>query len=158
MSERVSPGAAGQQLGVSGGDIRRAGYTSVTAARLDAWEQEPPSWLRRAQARKRRSAQKAAGRPRVHRIDVTCCVCGTMRQVRPCLVVGFTHLVCGPCNRRGNRPDVPARDGMVLTVTANVAGYFIGYTHRIATLEERASVDRAAALARDAFPSPDLKV
>ena len=31
MSERVSLGAAGQRLGVSGGDIRRAGYTKVTA-------------------------------------------------------------------------------------------------------------------------------
>ena len=31
MSERMSLGAAGQRLGVSGGDIRRAGYTKVTA-------------------------------------------------------------------------------------------------------------------------------
>ena len=30
MSERVSSGAAGKQLGVSGGDLRRAGYTKVT--------------------------------------------------------------------------------------------------------------------------------
>jgi hypothetical protein len=36
MSERVSPGAAGQRLGVSGGDIRRAGHTKVTADRLEA--------------------------------------------------------------------------------------------------------------------------
>jgi hypothetical protein len=38
MSERVSLGAAGQRLGVSGGDIRRAGYTKVTAGRLEAWD------------------------------------------------------------------------------------------------------------------------
>jgi hypothetical protein len=31
MSERVSVGAAGQALVVSGGDIRRAGHTKVTA-------------------------------------------------------------------------------------------------------------------------------
>jgi hypothetical protein len=42
MSERVSPGAAGQRLGVSGGDIRRAGYTKVTAGRLEAWELNAP--------------------------------------------------------------------------------------------------------------------
>ena len=31
MSERVSPGAAGQRLGVSAGGIGRAGYATVTA-------------------------------------------------------------------------------------------------------------------------------
>jgi hypothetical protein len=45
MSEQVSPGAAGKQLGVSGGDIRCAGYTEVRAARLGAWEHEPAVWL-----------------------------------------------------------------------------------------------------------------
>ena len=40
MSERVSPGAAGQRLGVSGGGIRRPGYTKVTAGLLEAWEHE----------------------------------------------------------------------------------------------------------------------
>ena len=54
MSERVSLGAAGQRPGVSGGGIRRAGYTKVTAGRLKAWEHEPPAWLRKARARKRR--------------------------------------------------------------------------------------------------------
>jgi hypothetical protein len=34
MSERVSPGAAGQRLGVSGGG--RPGYTKVTAGPLEA--------------------------------------------------------------------------------------------------------------------------
>jgi len=48
MSERVSSGAAGKQLGVSGGDLRRAGYTKVTTALLEAWEHEPPAWLRKA--------------------------------------------------------------------------------------------------------------
>lgn len=38
--------------------------------------------------------------------------------------------------------------GMVLVHTFNVAGYFDGYTYRIATPEGRASLDRAAALAR----------
>jgi hypothetical protein len=161
MSERVSLGAAGKRLGVSGGDIRRAGYTKVTAARLDAWEHEPPVWLGEAQARKRRSASKAAGRPGVHRIEVSCCVCGTVRRVRPSLVKGYTHLVCGPCSKAGREPNVPSRPGMVLVRTFGVAGFFDGYTYRIATAEERASIDRAAALARAAFltalgePGPD---
>jgi len=34
----------------------------------------------------------------------------------------------------------------------NVVGYFDGHVHRIATAEERASVHRAVALARAAFP------
>ena len=143
MSERVSPGAAGQRLGVSGGDIRRAGYTKVTAGRLEAWEHEPPAWLRKARARKRRPVPRRAG--------VSCCVCGTVREVRPSLVEDYTHLVCGPCSRSGKRPEVPSRPGMILVRTFNVAGYFDGYVHRIATAEERASVHRAAALARAAF-------
>ena len=40
--------------------------------------------------------------------------------------------------------------GQVVRVGAE-AGYFDGYVHRIATAEERASVHRAAALARAAF-------
>jgi hypothetical protein len=40
---------------------------------------------------------------------------------------------------------------MVLVRAFNVAGYFDGYVYRIATAEERASVRRAAALARAAF-------
>jgi hypothetical protein len=147
MSERVCLGAAGKQLGVSGGDIRGAGYTKVTTARLDAWEYEPPVWLRKAQARKRRSAGKVGGRPGAHWIGVSCCVCGTVRQVRPSLVKGYTHLVCGPCSKVGKRPDVPSRPGMVLVHTFNVAGFFDGYTYRIAAGEEKASIARAAALA-----------
>jgi hypothetical protein len=96
MSERASLGAAGKQLGVSGGDIGRAGYTKVTTALSGAWEHEPPVWLRKAQTRNSRSAGKAGGRPGGHRIEVPCCVCGTVRQVRPSLVQGYTHLACGP--------------------------------------------------------------
>jgi hypothetical protein len=140
MSERVSLGAAGRRLGVSGGDIRRAGYTAVTAGRLEAWELEPPAWLRKARARKRR--------PGPRRVEVSCCVCGTVRRVRPSLVEDYTHLVCGPCSGSGKQPEVPGRPGMVLVRTFNVAGYFDGYVHRIATVGERASVHRAAALAR----------
>lgn len=143
MSERVSLGAAGQRLGVSGGDIRRAGYTKVTAGRLGAWEHEPPAWLGKARGRKRQPAPRRAG--------VSCCVCGTVREVRPSLVEDYTHLVCGPCSRSGKRPEVPSRPGMILVRTFNVAGYFDGYVYRIATAEERASVHRAAALARAAF-------
>jgi len=142
MSERVSLGAAGQRLGVSGGDIRRAGYATVTAGRLAAWEHEPPAWLGKARARKRR--------PGPRRVEVSCCVCGTVREVRPSLVQDCTHLVCGPCSS-GKRPKVPSRPGMILVRTFDVAGYFDGYVHRIATAGERASVHRAAALARAAF-------
>lgn len=143
MSERVSLGAAGQRLGVSGGDIRRAGYAKVTADRLEAWEHEPPAWLGQARARKRRPGPRRAG--------VSCCVCGTVRGVRPSLVEDCTHLVCGSCSRSGKRPAVPSRPGMILVRTVSVAGYFDGYVRRIVTAEERASVDRAAALARAAF-------
>jgi hypothetical protein len=161
MGERVSLGTAGKRLGVSGGDIRRAGYARVTAGQLDVWEHEPPVWLRKAQVRKRRSARKAAGRAGAHRVEVSCCVCGTVRQVRPSLVEGYTHLVCGPCSEVGRRPDMPIRPGMVLVHAFNVAGFFDGYTCRIATARERASIIRAAALARAAFlnvsgePGPD---
>jgi hypothetical protein len=161
MSERVSLGAAGKQLGVSGGDIHRAGYTKVTTARPGAWEHQPAVWLSKAQARKPRSAGKAGGRPGGHRIEVSCCVCGIVRQVRPSLVKDYTHLVCGPCSKVGQRPDVPSRPGMVLVHTFNVAGFFDGYTYRIAAAEEQASIARAAALARAASlnapaePGPD---
>ena len=47
MSERVSPGAAGQRLAVSGGGIGRAGDAKVTAG-LGAREHEPPPWPRTA--------------------------------------------------------------------------------------------------------------
>ena len=50
---------------------------------------------------------------------------------------------------------------MVLVHMFNVAGFFDGYTYRIAAAEERASIVRAAALARaaslnaSAEPGPD---
>ena len=144
MSERMSAGAAGRRLGVSGGDIRRAGYTKVTAG-CEAWEHEPPAWLGKARARKRRPVPRRAG--------VWCCVCGTVREVRPSLAAGYTHLVCGPCSTSGKRPEVPGRAGMILVRTFNVAGYFDGYVYRIATAQERGSVHRAAALARAASPN-----
>ena len=143
MSERMSLGAAGQRLGVSGGDIRRAGYTKVTTDRLEAWEHQPPAWLRKARARKRRPATRRAG--------VSCCVCGTAREVRPGLVEDYPLLVCGVCSWCVKRPEVPNRPGMIVVRTFNVAGCFGGYVHRIATAEERVSVHRAAALARAAF-------
>jgi Resolvase, N terminal domain len=123
----------------------------VTTARLAAWEHEPPVWLRKAQARKRRSARKVGGRPGAQWIGVSCCACGTVRQVRPSLVKGYTHLVCGPCGKVGKRPEVPSRPGVVLVHTFDVAGFFDGCTYRIAAAEERASIARAAALAWAAF-------
>jgi len=142
MSERMSLGAAGQRLGVRGGDIRRAGHARVTAGRLEAWEHEPPAWLGKARARQRRPVPRRAG--------VWCCVCGTVREVRPSLAEDCTHLVCGPCSTSGKRPEVPSRPGMIVVRTVNVAGYFDGYVYRIAAAGERASVHRAAGLARAA--------
>jgi hypothetical protein len=151
MGDRVSLGAAGKRLGVSGGDIRCAGYAKVTATRFDAWEHEPAVWLRKSRARKRRSARKVAGRAGAHRIEVSCCVCGTVRQVRPSLVKGYTHLVCSPCNKADRRLDVPSRPGMVLVYTFNITGCFDGCICRIATAEERDGIARGAALARPTF-------
>src|SRR5204862_8038024 len=102
-----------------------------------------PAEVRMARARKRW--------PGPRRAEVSCCVCGTLREVRPSLVEDYTHLVCGPCSRSGKQPEVPNQPGIILVRTFNVAGYFDGYVHRIATTEERASVHWAAALARAAF-------
>lgn len=74
----------------------------------------------------------AAGRPGAHWIEVSWGVCGAVRQVRPSLVKGYTHLVCGPCGKAGRRPDVPSRAGMVPVHAFNVAGSFDGCTYRIA--------------------------
>ena len=82
---------------------------------------------------------------------MSCCACGTVRRVRPRLVQGCAHLVCGPCSRVGKRPDVPSRAGMVLVHTFNLAGFFDGCTYRVAAAEERAGSVRAAALAWAAF-------
>jgi hypothetical protein len=87
----------------------------------------------------------------VRRAGVWCCVCGTVREVRPSLAEDCTHLGCGLCSGSGKRPEIPSRPGMILVRTFNVAGYFSGYVHRIAAAGERASVHRAAALARAAF-------
>ena len=161
MSERVSLGAAGKQLGVGGGDIRRCRVhqgRDRPARRLGtrASGVAPQGTGTRTSVR-----GQSWGRQGGHRIEVSCCVCGTVRQVRPSLVKGYTHLVCGPCSKVGKRPDVPSRPGMVLVHTFNVAGFFDGYTYRIAAAEERASIARAAALAWAAFlnaptePGPD---
>jgi len=51
------------------------------------------------------------------------------------------------------------RPGMILARTVSVARYFDGYVRRIATAAERASVHRAAAVARTAVlnapPEPE---
>ena len=109
----------------------------------------------------KRLGVKAAGRPGAHRIEVSCCACGTVRQMRPGLVKDCTHQVCGPCGKAGRRPDVPSRPGMVLVHTFSVAGFFGSCTYRIPAAGERAGIARAAALARAVFlnapgkPGPD---
>ena len=59
MSERVSLGEAGRHLGVSGGDIRRAGHAHVSSAQVEEWVSNPPQWLAAARARKQRSRRTA---------------------------------------------------------------------------------------------------
>ena len=135
MSEPMSLGAAGQRLGVSGGDIRRAGYPR---SRLAAAWHEPPGSARLGLERRWRRA------------GVWCCVCGAVREVRPSLAEDCTHLVCGWCSTSGKRPEVPGRPGMIVVRTVNVAGYFDGSVYRIAAAGERGSVRRAAGLARAA--------
>ena len=116
MSERVSPGAAGQRLGVSGGDIRRAGYTTVTAGRRSLG-------TRATGMAPHGPGSQTPAVPR--RVQVSCCVCGTVREVRPSLAEDYAHLVCGPCSRRGKRPEVPSRPGMIVvrTFTARVSEF-----------------------------------
>jgi hypothetical protein len=63
MSERVSLGAAGRRLGISGGDIRRAGYAKVTADRLAAWEHWERAGVHRAAALARAAVLNAPGEP-----------------------------------------------------------------------------------------------
>jgi hypothetical protein len=141
MGDYVSLGRAGRELGVSGGDIRPAGHRRVSTDQLEEWQSSPPGWLIAARRPKRRSAE---------RVEAMCCICQTTRLVRPQLIQGITQLVCGPCHKAGNRPPVAHRDGMVLEVHGQVAGFFVGYTHRIATFTERESIARAIELARAA--------
>jgi hypothetical protein len=51
----------------------------------------------------------------------------------------------------GHEAPVWLRKAQVLVHTSGVAGYFDGHIYRIATAGERASIARAAALARAAF-------
>jgi hypothetical protein len=141
MDDYVSLGRAGRELGVSGGDIRRAGHRRVSTEQLDHWQSLPPKWLIAARRRKHRSAQ---------RVEAMCCICQTTRLVRPDLIQGSTHLVCGPCTKAGSRPPVVHRDGMVLVAHGQVAGFFVAYTHRIAAVAKRESIARAIELARTA--------
>jgi hypothetical protein len=128
-------------LGVSARMLRRRGIGALSESDVERLLSNPPAWLETVRRRRSRRANRL-------RMRATCCVCGATREVRRRLVARYTHLVCGPCDKRGSEPIVVVRDGMVLETTFNVAGYFVGYTHRIATLEERAALDRAAALAR----------
>lgn len=75
-------------------------------------------------------------------------MCGTTREVRAVLVKDYIHLVWVPCAGKGGRHGVPQRPGVVLVHAFHVAGYFGGFTYRIADAEQRASLNRATAITR----------
>ncbi len=140
-----------RQLKRVGCTQRDVGLTdlSVVGVRIAAVREEDlASRAKLVSTRVPKRADRRARSRQVVRVPVSCCVCGQQRYVRPGLVRGFTYLVCASCNGAGKHPAVTERQGMVLCVEYNVAGVFVGYTHRIATVAERESIDRAIALAR----------
>ena len=143
MSERVSLGAAGQRLGVSGGDIGQAGYAKVTAGRLEARETRAAGMARPGPG-SQTPAGAAPGWGLVLRLR-RCA--GGAAQPGGGLHAPRVRLV----QQERETIEFPSRPGMIVVRTFNVAGYFDGYVHRIAAAGERASVHRAAGLARAAF-------
>lgn len=128
MRPPVSLGRAGERLGVSGGDIRRAtGAERVSEARLAAWLAEPPAWLVRCRKRKAANdCEKAA------MVPVTCVVCGYSEPRRPrtAKAVCDLVLVCDDCDRAGKKPAVVVPAGWRLGKYPQVAGGFVGWELR----------------------------
>lgn len=121
----MSLGRAGEWLGVSGGDIRRAtGAKRVNEAQLGAWQAEPPIWLVRCRKRKAADQRKKAAM-----VPVTCVVCGCSELRRPgtAKAVRDLVLVCGDCDRAGRRPAVIVPPGWRLAKHSQVAGGFVGW-------------------------------
>jgi hypothetical protein len=75
-----------------------------------------------------------------------------VRQVRPSLVGGYPHLVCGRCGKAGRSPDVPSRPGTVPVHECGIAGFSADRICGIAAAEERAGTASAAPLVRVVFP------
>ncbi len=120
MRPPVSLGKAGERLGVSGGDIRRAtGAERVSQARLAAWLAEPPTWLVRCRLRK-----AANNREKAAMVPVTCLVCGRSQLRRPgtAEAVRDLVLVCDACDRAGRKPAVVVPAGWQLGKHLQVAG------------------------------------
>ncbi len=128
MRPPVSLGRAGERLGVSGGDIRRAtGAERVSEARLAAWLAEPPAWLVRCRKRKAANDRKKAAM-----VPVTCVVCGCGEPRRPgtAKAVRDLVLVCDDCDRAGRKPAVVVPAGWRLGKHPQVAGGFVGWELR----------------------------
>ncbi len=128
MRPPVSLGKAGERLGVSGGDIRRAtGAERVSQARLAAWLAEPPAWLVRCRLRK-----AADNREKAAMVPVTCLVCGRSQLRRPgtAEAVRDLVLVCDACDRAGRKPAVVVPAGWQLGKHLQVAGGFVGWELR----------------------------
>ncbi len=117
-------GAAGLKLGVSGGDLRRAGFRRVSQSQLEAWQASPPAWQEKCRARKERNAQRAASK-----IPVLCSLCGVhhLRTLRVATRAAGYLLVCSVCERRGLRPELATKSNFMWTHELNLAGGFAGW-------------------------------
>ena len=124
MVVNLSLGAAGRELGVSGGDLRRAGYRHVNEEQLAAWRDFPPTWLAKCWARKAGNARRATTK-----VALSCSLCGANKLRRPSLArnsVGYI-LVCSACGRRGLRPELVTKSSVTWTYQFNLAGAFTGW-------------------------------
>lgn len=124
-SSLVSLGRAGDRLGVSGGDIRRAtGARRVSEARLAAWLAEPPMWVVRCRRRKAANERKKAAM-----VPVTCVACGCSELRRPTTAKAARDLVlmCDDCDRAGRKPAMIVPAGWRLGKRPQVAGGFVGW-------------------------------
>jgi hypothetical protein len=127
----VSLGRAGERLGISGGDIRRAtGARRVSEAQLAEWLATPPAWLVRSRIRKAANQRRAANeRRKTATVPVTCVACGRSELRRPATAraVHDLILVCDDCDRAGRKPAVVMPAGWRLGRHPEVAGGFVGW-------------------------------
>lgn len=124
VAMNLSLGAAGRELGVSGGDLRRAGFRNVSEEQLAALHISPPVWLLKCRARKANNARRVA-----MKVAVPCSLCGASKLRTPSVAtkaVGYI-LVCSACERRGLRPELVTKSHIRWTHEFNLAGGFTGW-------------------------------